>query len=157
MCIICCTTLLDEDDVDTSVCSKPLLQRFLTVLERQFRRRIKTADKISKIQDDTCKLTCCTACLGVMDSFCDFYHQMKCLELKLIWRLKTIKGQMKLGGQVSERVSILKQVCAKLDREKASRNCSNRPCQESSGNPNTYRVVKDFRRELLRKCKLKWT
>lgn len=41
---------------------------------------------------------CCAECKLIIDEFCQLYHQLKCLELKLDWKLDNILGIVDLSS-----------------------------------------------------------
>lgn len=54
------------------------------------------------------KLKCCKDCENLVDSFCRIYHEIKCLELKLLLKLDTLMNVMKSADKVPSRVNTLK-------------------------------------------------
>lgn len=139
--------------------SRNLLHRFLTLVRRHFERNQKTDTKFihmvlqnennyncedsAKHCADNVIIAECPECAGLLRSCCDFYHEIKCLELKLLWRLQTFVKIMKLGGRLPTRVAVLKKACENLDEEDdLHRDTSN-----------AYEKVERFRKQLIKTCK----
>lgn len=173
VCLICCKNYILDEDVDTFL-SHSVLQQFITVVERTFGKNVRTYKNVQEVLDhmqtthvqdggeDNCNfqdriyndtLGCCRECLNIMELSCDFYHQMKCLELKLFWRLYTISTLMKSGGGVPTRVRVLKNVCKKLDAVENYNSINGFTDPETKWN--TFSAVSEFRKELLQKCEYK--
>lgn len=123
VCIICCKTFVNRPGETCT--SAEHLQRFFTVLERHFGRNISSSNIkaiIKHVRDATNDdvtaafgLACCIDCSRIIKCICDYFHEIKCLELKLLWRLHTLQNVMKSGGRVPARIRVLKDVCEKLD------------------------------------------
>lgn len=88
----------------------------------------------------------------MMEWFCDIYHEMKYLELKLAWRANTLKNLMKSGRQVPGRYKILKmcQVKDKETKNSGSLNGDSNPGHENENS--TFLLVSEFRKGMLRLC-----
>lgn len=86
-------------------------------------------------------ITSCVECKNLVVTVCEMYHEIKCLELKMIWRLETFRTVIRSGGRVPSRMKILKETCDKLDKDK------------DGPVPETFDRIKKFRRELIKKCK----
>lgn len=52
----------------------------------------------------------CEECSLVIDQFCEIYHQLKCFEIQLEWKLNKLVEVVKLGVKVSPRISSLDKV-----------------------------------------------
>lgn len=160
MCIYCAKSF--NLDVTYFNSTKTLLHRFLLLLGRKFERKIRNKERIfinglmhtphgSNYRDpvkDRAQATAiatCPECTQFLRSCCDLYHEVKCLELKLLWRLQTFAKIMKLGGRVAPRVSVLKEACDNLTPEGSL---------ESTDTSNTFRTVRSFRKQLIKICKL---
>lgn len=148
VCVFCSSTfpLLKQDFSKN-------LHRFLTILERRSGKKVKRLQKIFSIfhaslpgtehLDHSALIASCPVCSHIMESCCDYYHEIKCLELKLLWRLQTFSKLMKSGGRVQSRVTVMKNACDELDAESQTVECS------------AFRAVCDFKKQLIRKCKLR--
>lgn len=156
VCIICFKSFIKTGEQCSSNLSH-LLRRFFTVLERYFGRKI-SQDKLESLLQQVCDekndthavgLSCCTDCSKVVKSLCDLYHEMKCLELKLLWKFRTLKTVIKSGGRVPARLKILKEVCKNLEKREVNINvpvdCRN----------DLFGAFSDFRKEIGRKRKSK--
>lgn len=47
---------------------------------------------------------CCSDCLGILKTFCDLYHQIKCIELKLNWQVDKLLNVIRWADRVPSRL-----------------------------------------------------
>lgn len=60
----------------------------------------------------------CGNCMPVITSFCDMYHETKCLELKTRWKVETLLSVMKQANRVPSRMELARNAfgeCQKLE------------------------------------------
>lgn len=153
VCIYCSNSFCLNTEDTVRISPKPLLDRFLNVLERHIGRRVRKLDRDMctlledfhrKSLDNSGQVDCllissCIQCDNMMESACDMYHELKCLELRLFGKLITFKRLMKYGDSVSERVTLLKETCDKSDSDQVY-------------GTTIFSKVDLFRKELKRKC-----
>lgn len=165
VCIICSNSFVrrEASSETLSVSVKPVMWRFHNALERHFGHKVQPnldSDKHAGTflhsvlrsddptnEDISCGLGPCPQCSRILEGICEFYHEMKCLELKFLWRLDTLKNVMKAGSRIPARIKVLKEVCEKLDteREVITDTCVKRR--------DLFRTVRSYRRGLLFACK----
>ncbi|CAL8098735.1 unnamed protein product [Orchesella dallaii] len=99
ICSFCCkeqpsmVSYSEEDGVD--------LRRFFKLLER-----LSGFHETEKHRDRNLAVKTCVNCLLIMKSFCDMYHEWKCLEMKLDSELTKLRNVMKKNSQSKQMLGI---------------------------------------------------
>lgn len=105
--------------------------------------------KTSNVSMCASLLECCKDCEYLVNEFCEVYHQIKCLELQLYFKLKTLEEVMKMADRVPARLKLVKQFFegdAFLQKQ---------PHQEvlNADGQKKLTIFKRVRMEILRNCK----
>ncbi|CAL8098598.1 unnamed protein product [Orchesella dallaii] len=134
----CCSFCYQNVDEDENVLEKEeaneVLSKFRKLVSRCFAMGRKREEEFSQV-----KLESCPDCLTIVTSFCDLYHQLKCLELEVEWRLSRLKKVMSLADGVEFR------------KENFRKRWRKRGGDQREGE---REAVEEFRKELIKKCNL---
>lgn len=107
------------------------IKAFTNMLDRFVRCSTKEREKlVEQLDMEYILLSCCNDCLILINGFCEYYHQFKCLELELEWKIWKLVRIMTLANKVPSRIIQL-----------------NNALERSN-------VAKTLRLEIIEKCKL---
>ncbi len=89
----------------------------------------------------------CENCETIITQFSYLYHEMKCLELQLFWKLESLGKVMNLADEVavSTKIEVVKTGFANEEKINVSHSFNAQP------NLNDFRT---FRTKIIEKCKL---
>jgi len=100
---IFCYRIIDSSEFNDSSGNIKKFVDFLTRLDDGTSKKLLFERVFSKITSISKILECCTNCCVIIEEFCDIYHQIKCLELKLNWKLDTLGRKIELANRIPKR------------------------------------------------------
>ncbi|ODM93430.1 Gastrula zinc finger protein XlCGF48.2 [Orchesella cincta] len=122
-CCSFCYKNVDEGELEKEEVDE-VLAKFVKLARRYFG---------GKEMEHLVKLESCPQCFKVVTSFCDLYHQLKCIELEMEWRVSKLKEVMSSADKVEFRKDNFRRSWRK--REEAGRE-----------------AVEEFRKDFITKC-----
>ncbi|CAL8130020.1 unnamed protein product [Orchesella dallaii] len=95
--LYCSNNVNDNEELGNRI----TLNRFVKLAERWLKTNLPLHDTVAEHGNGI--FGTCEDCKFVVDSFCKLYHEWKCLELEVEWRLQKLCSVMKCADRVSSR------------------------------------------------------
>lgn len=113
LCIFCCRKVnRGSSSVEYEEPDEEILERFIHFTDRNFNCVDKKYSSVSNTKELSKSSSACLKCFGIIEYYCNLYHQIECLQLQLNCQLKKVWKIMNYADRIPARVKAFREWCS---------------------------------------------